>query len=249
MKKKTKLTPELLKEEIKKFKSLLEYSFYTGENDLKKPDDDLILGNVDEEDEAPNDLEPVDAAADSVAKDLDVDAPSDDNSEISGEIGDEPAPDATPEPAPAPAAEPAPAGDEVEVDVTSLVKGSEEAKQAANAASQNTGELLAKFNELEGRVAAMDKITKKIDTLEKEIIKRNPTPVEKLEMQSLNSFPYSLKLTDYWAEKEGAYDVTGQDKKKEYVLTKDDVDSGYSDKNIQQSFSAKENDFEEEDIN
>jgi hypothetical protein len=37
----------------------------------------------------------------------------------------------------------------------------------------------------------MDKITNKIENLEQEIIKRNPTEVEKLEMRSLNSFPYS----------------------------------------------------------
>ena len=254
--KKKKFNPELLKEELKKFKFLNEYSFYTGENDVKTSDDNLILGNnVDEaDDEAPKDLEPV-AAADDVASELGVDAPSDDanaggdDSEISGEIGDEtevaPEPEATPAPAPAPA------GDEVEVDVTSLVKGSEEAKDAANVASQNTAQLLAKFNELQGRVAAMDKITQKIDTLEKEIVKRNPTPVEKLEMQSLNSFPYSLKLTDYWKEKEGPYDVTNQgENKKEYVLTKDDVNNGYSDASVKQSFTVNpnENNFEEEDI-
>jgi hypothetical protein len=40
----------------------------------------------------------------------------------------------------------------------------------------------------------MDKITNKIENLEQEIIKRNPTEVEKLEMRSLNSFPYSQKI-------------------------------------------------------
>ncbi len=252
---KKKFNQELLNEELKKFKLISEYSFYTGENDLAKPKDNLILGDLDEADDTPDDLEPVDdieTATDDVAKDLGVD---DENGDMSGEIGDTSSDDVetAPEPEVAPLPEPeAPAGDEVEVDVTSLVKGSEDAKASADMASQNTQQLLQKFSELEGRVAAMDSITNKIEDLEKEIIKRSPTPVEKLEMRSLNSFPYSLKLTDYWAEKEGSYDVTGEKSKaKEYILTKDDVDSGYSDSQIKQSMNPNtddENSFEEEDI-
>ena len=60
----------------------------------------------------------------------------------------------------------------------------------------------------------------------------------------------SLKLTDYWAEKEGAYDVMGNDEKKEkvYTLTKDDVNSGFSDHSIKNSFNVDDNEFEEEEI-
>ncbi len=61
-------------------------------------------------------------------------------------------------------------------------------------------------------------------------------------------YPYSQKLTDYWADKEGSYDVMNNGaKKKEYILTKDDVDSGYSDSKIKQSFNVSP-DYEEEDI-
>lgn len=259
-----KLNPELLNEELKKFRLLSEYSFYTGENDLNKKDDNLLLGNVDEDDEKDKDLEPADntAATDSVANDLGVDTGSTDNTSddnMSGDLGDtddtNPTPEqqAEPEVAPEVAPEIAPesGSEDVEVDVTSLVKGSEEAKQAADAASQNTGQLLQKFSELEHRVASMDKLSVKIDTLEKEIVKRNPTPVEKLEMRSLNSFPYSLKLTDYWDEKEGNYNVKDQGDKKEYILTKDDVDNTYSDSQIKQSFAVKPDEnslYEEEEI-
>ncbi len=247
---KKKFNPELLKEELRKFRLLSEYSFYTGEDDSAKP--------IEEED----DLEPVgddSEAADSVAADLGVDGenPGETTGEIGSDdmenMGSEPLDGEVPpaEPA-APAPAPQPATDDVEVDVTSLVKGSEEAKQAADTASQNTSLLLKKFSELEHRVASMDSLSVKIDALEKEVVKRNPTPVEKLEMRSLSSFPYSLKLTDYWNEKEGPYDVTGEGaKKKEYVLTKNDVDHGYSDSQVKQSFNVKPEDinsFEEEDI-
>lgn len=250
--KKTKFDPILLKEELNKFRLLSEYSFYTGESETKyDQEDDLILGNVEEADETPNDLEPADTtdATDAVADDLGVESPGNDSGEeeTTGDIGDiedvETDIDTTePEPIEAPAE------DEVEVDVTALVKGSEEAKQSADNASQNTSQLLVKFSELESKVAVMDNITKKIDTLEKEIVKRNPTPVEKMEMRSLNSYPYSLKLTDYWAEKEGTHDAIGETGKKEYILTKDDVNGSYSDTSVRQSFDVSNNDFTEEDM-
>ena len=140
-----------------------------------------------------------------------------------------------------------PSGDDVEVDVTSLVKGSEEAKKSADMANKNTEMLLQKLTDLESRISVMDALSNKIEGLEQEIVKRNPTPVEKLEMRSLSSAPFNQKLTDYWADKEGQYDVMNK-QKKEYVLTKDDVDAGYSEANIKKSFSSQDSPYEEEDI-
>jgi hypothetical protein len=251
---KNKFNPELLKEELKRFKMLENYDFYTGEkSEVEYKDEALLLGTELEEaegDEAPDDLQPADAegngevdanAADAVAGELGVDAaPVDD-----APVGDMPEPEA------APIEEPAieePVDDSVEVDVTSLVQGSEDAKAAAEQASQNSEMLLNKLSDLEARIARMDSVSAKIEDLEKEIVKRNPTPVEKLEMRSLSSFPYSQKLTDYWADKEGAYDVMGNDKKEEYVLKQDDVDYDYSEPNIKKSFTVNTDEFEEEDI-
>jgi hypothetical protein len=257
---KKKFNPELLKEELKRFRLLNEYDFYQEKKELPEYKD-LILGDLDEADEAeaPDDLKPAEdaeAAANAIGDELGVNADAEGDaegdSEFGGEIDDTEVPQ-----------EPAddmsidieePADDSTEVDVTALVKGSEEAKQAAdnatNAANQNTQALMQKLDSLEAHVANMDRIGAKIEALEKEIIKRNPTPVEKLEMRSLDSYPYSQKLTDFWADKEGAYNVMGnkEPKKKEYVLTKDDIDSGYSDTNIKKSFSVTP-DYEEEDIN
>jgi len=249
--KKIKFNPSLLKEEQNRFKLLLEYDFYQEKKEIPEFKN-LILGDtMDEAEEAPADLEPEDnigAAADNVAADLGVETPADKEEVM--ELPDEtPADD---EEAPAddeesPADEPA--SDEVEIDVTSIVKGSEEAKKAADAATKNTEMLLQKLADLESRVANMTDITNKIEGLEQEIIKRNPTPVEKLEMRSLHSYPFSQKLSDYWADKEGMYDVMGTgNKPKEYILTKDDVDSTYSDSSIKQSFSIPENPYDDGDI-
>lgn len=265
--KKTKFNPELLKEELNRFKSINEYYFGMRE---RKDDDELILGGkpyIDEADEDP------DAAGDAIANDLGVTPPAGDAvAPVAPETdfgAEAPAGDAPIEPNPANAEDPAapaaevapevpmapiegpieePAADEVELDVTDLVDSTEDAKSAADEASKNTQLLMKKLEDLESRIASMDAVSGKIDALEKEIVKRNPTNVEKLEMQSLHSGPYTQKLTDYWADKHGAYDVMGNDKKEEYVLDKDSIDSDYSEGDIKQSFTVKPEDYEEEDI-
>lgn len=251
--KKNKFKPELLNEELKKFKLLSEYHFYPNENVTYGYDNKpIILGDVSEAEEENADTENADAEkeADAIASDLGLDQsqeePKDDTEQADDLATDAPEDDTTPE------AEPPAASDEIEVDVTSLVKGSEDAKAAADKATANTEILLQKLADLESRVATMDNITNKIEGLEKELIKRNPTPVEKLEMRSLSSFPYSQKLTDYWADKQGAYDVMGTGKEgeenKEYVLTQKDVDYDYSEPQIKQSFGVSPDDYEEEEI-
>jgi hypothetical protein len=236
---------------------LSEYDFYQEKKELPEYKD-LLLGDIDEEempdDAKPDNGKPDDAQANDDAKDVGADLGVDGDATDDGEtVGDIPEPDSDPtaEPTPEPAPAPEPESDDVEVDVTSLVKGSEEAKHAADIASHNSEMIMQQLKNLEARVASMDKVSDKIEDLEKEIIKRNPTPVEKLEMRSLSSYPYSQKLTDYWADKEGAYDVMNKDNdKKEYVLTKDDVDADYSDSNIKKSFTInpEQKDYEEEDI-
>jgi hypothetical protein len=260
--KKTKFNPELLKEELNRFKSINEYSFGMRERNFN--DDELILGNsyLDEADEEvegadaiANDLgvTPPDAGADAGTPPTPPSEPTEPMADPMGEPNpanaEEPAPEAGMEPPVAPEAPiEEPAGDEVELDVTDLVDSTDEAKSSADKASKNTQLLMKKLEDLESRIASMDAVSGKIEALEKEIVKRNPTNVEKLEMQSLHSGPYTQKLSDYWADKHGAYDVMGNDKPKEYVLDKDTVNSDYSETDIKQSFAVKPDEYEEEDI-
>ena len=238
--KKTKFNPQLLKEEAKKFKLLSEYDFYQEEKEAPEYEKPLLLGNDLEEAEGEDAAEePASDEVGNIAAELGVEEPA--------QGAEEPAAEPTEEPAPVEEPIEEPASDEIEVDVTSLVQGSEEAKQSADRASQNSEMLLQKLDALEAKLNTMDSVGAKIDELEKEIVKRNPTPVEKLEMRSLNSFPYTQKLTDYWADKEGQYDVMGTDKE-EYTLTQNDVDYAYSEPEIKKSFSVSPDDFEEEDI-
>jgi hypothetical protein len=259
-----KINQKLLNEELKKFRLLSEYSFYTEE---PKAEDDLILGsNLGEADEVPGDEEPTDdsktaeAGAETGAEaDAGADAGSDagsdagtDDSNMFGtddaETDDAGTDDAGTDDAGTDDAGTDDAGgeEEVDIDVTQLVKSGEDAKKSADLSFLKTTELLTKFNDLEQRVAAMDSIASKIDTLEKEIVKRNPTPVEKLEMRSMDSFPYNIKLTDYWKDVDG-YDATGEQQPKEYILKKDDVDTGMVDTSIKKTFDVPE-DYEEEEV-
>lgn len=235
---KKNINKQLLNEELKRFKLLLEYDFYQEEKEEDK--DNIILGSVAEQDEEPElgseatPEQPTDAQADAGAEqpvDMGMEQPVD----MGADMGME---------------QPADMGggeEDVEIDVTELVKGSEEAKRSAEEATRNTETLISKLADLESRLAKMDSITNKIDDLEREMIKRNPTPVEKLELRSLSSFPYNQKLTDFWGQKHDGYEVTSDDKK-EYTLTTDDIDYAYSDNNVRQSFSVDDNSYEEEDI-
>lgn len=256
--KKNKFNPELLKEELNRFKLLENYDFYHEEKTAPEYEKPLLTGGIDEEDEI-EDVE-VDASREAPAPDSenngDVDSAGDDIANdlgVGGEdepIGDMPEPEAEEVPIEEPAA---PAEDEIEIDVTSLVKSTDDAKmaaeQAAQMASQNSEAILHQLADLEARLARMSVMNDKIDNLEHEIIKRNPTPVEKLEMRSFDSYPYNQKLTDYWADKEGPYDVMNQEpKKKEYILTKQDIDHNYSEPEIKKSFDVTNDEYEEEDI-
>jgi hypothetical protein len=199
------------------------------ELDMEEPSDEeapeVDLGFGDEE--APEDeLDMEEPSGDEV--ELDMEEPSGDEVELDMEE---------------------PSGDEVELDVTELVKGSEEAKVSADAANEKIDQLMSMVGNLEGQLQSMEAISDKIESLEGELEKRAPTPEEKIEMRSLDSYPYNLKLTDFWGSQEGKYDIMdkeGEEEPKEYLLTKDDVDSDYSE--VDMKTSLDDNDYIEDEI-
>jgi hypothetical protein len=232
----------LLNEDLKRFRLLMEYDFYIGEDDNEEGD--LLFDDEPQGDEAPEGDAPEDGGG--------FDAPE-------GEEGGEfPEGEVDPDtefgeelPAPEPMGDemggeelpPEPMEDEVELDITQLVQGTDAAKQSADQANQQISGLMAKFDELAQSLDKMDAINAKIDDIEHEIETRNPTPEEQLEMRSLDSFPYNLKLTDYWSEKEGHYDAMGENDQKEgedseFVLTQDEVDQDYNAIEVKDSFGS-----------
>ena len=68
----------------------------------------------------------------------------------------------------------------------------------------------------------MDGLMTKLNDIEAKVEKyRVKTPEEKLMLRSLDSYPYSQKLTDFFDDKKPEMEETG---KNEYILTSDDVE-------------------------
>jgi hypothetical protein len=223
---------ELLKEELKRFNSIMEYTFNLGEKE------ELLFDSLDEQEEEVTDE--VDALPEEPA----MEEPEMEEMPAMDDLGEDPFGGDAPvedEMAEEPAMEEMPSEEgEVEVDVTDIVDKTEEAKEEASQASSKIDDLLGKFSELEEKLTGMDQIITKMDELEQEVKDRNPSPTEKLSMRSMDSFPYTVKLTDFWNDKEG-YDATGEeDEEQEYTLTKQDIDDDYSEVDIRGSFNPKD---------
>jgi hypothetical protein len=234
----------LLSEDLKRYRQLLEYTFYVPEeDDPKDVNGDLLLDDMLTEQDPPAEEEdpfvdteetpegeeiPTDTEVDEIdtlgdTEDITV---TDEEGEIDPfgdtEVEDEFATE-----------EPLGGEDTVEVDVTDIVDKTEETKTSVEGVSTKMDDLMSKLSELESQVSGMDNVINKIDELEKEIERRNPTPVERLEMRSMDSFPYSVKLTDFWKDREG-YEAT-EEKEEEFTLTQSDVDN-FDEKEIRSSF-------------
>jgi hypothetical protein len=237
---------KLLNEEIKRFNMLNEYSFYVPEGDDPVGDvDDLLLSEEDPED----DLEGLEGELD--AEGGDVADPEMEGEPADDMGGEEPAMDEPMDDMGGEELSVEPEEEEVELDVTELVASADEAKASADSANQKVDQLLGMVGKLEAQLDGVNAIGAKIDNLENELEKRAPTPEEKIEMRSLDSYPYNLKLTDFWKTQEGKYDVLGTDEEEgtpeEYTLTADDVDSDYSESSVRTSLDDM-GEYEEEDI-
>ena len=119
-----------------------------------------------------------------------------------------------------------------ELDITDLVTTQKDmsAKQ-----EEYMDSMMDRLNDLTSKLSDMDKILVKINSLEDKVEKyRQKSPEEKLQLRSLDSYPYNQKLTDFFMDKGPDMEKTG---KNEYVLTSDEVES-YSDRDIKDSFDA-----------
>jgi len=227
----------LLEEALKRHKMLMEYEFY-----VPMAEDEVVEGIEleEQEEELPEepveDLGDIEAEMEALADDPMADAGGEEELPIEepmADIGGEELP--IEEPIEDPMAEPA--GDEIEVDVTALVDTAEEAKEEV---VNKMEDLMGKLSDLESKVGGMDQVISKITSLEDEIKQRNPTPIEKLELRSLDSYPYNVKLTDFWSDK-GMLDTDVEVEEPELTLTMDDVKADYDEVNIAKSFDDDEN--------
>lgn len=153
-------------------------------------------------------------------------------------------------PDPATAAGPVPPAEEgtEEIDVTDLVDltksikadlDSHKTNQDASVAKMD--DLFTKLDDLEQKLAVMDQLVGKIDQLGSRVEQMKPeTPQEKLEMRSLDSYPFNEKPQEFFAHKQAEMQQSG---KNEYVLTKDEVKNYPQD--IKTTFNPNDNEEDE----
>jgi hypothetical protein len=105
-----------------------------------------------------------------------------------------------------------------ELDITDLVTSQKNVEQKQEEYFKN---LFSQLDGLQTKLSEMDGIVTKLNDIEAKIEKyREKTPQEKLELRSLDSGPYTQKLTDFFADKEEDMEKSG---KNEYILTSDEV--------------------------
>ena len=105
-----------------------------------------------------------------------------------------------------------------EVEVTDLVDSQKNIEKKQEEYFDN---LFGQISKLEAKLAEMDQIVNKLNTLENKIEKyREKSPQEKLELRTYDSYPFNQKLSDFFTDKKAEMELTG---KRDYVLTPDDV--------------------------
>jgi hypothetical protein len=117
-----------------------------------------------------------------------------------------------------------------ELDITELVTTQ---KDMQSKQEEYMNSMMSKLNDLEGKLAQMDSIFEKINSIEDKVEKYRPKSAEeKMELRSLDSGPYSQKLSDFFAEKEPQMQQQGRE---QYILTPDDVEN-YDKMSVRKSF-------------
>jgi len=128
--------------------------------------------------------------------------------------------------------EPADDGETIDID------GLTQAEEKLNVKQNRIGRDLSKVDNrittlidtINNLLTKVDSNNSEIESLKAEFEKRNPTQTEKLNLRSLDSYPFNVKPNEYWAEKakEGGYEAYADNDEpttKEYVITNDDVDN------------------------
>jgi hypothetical protein len=165
-------------------------------------------------------------------------------------------PIAEPMPTETPVAEPMPEAPvetndsgEVEVDVSDIVSGvqkTETGVQNVETKIDSIGSEVSEYIEklMKSNETLMNKVGELEQNMKKEMAKRNPTPQEKLMLQSLHSFPYTQRLTDFWddGDSSGGYSRRTQEQPEEdkaptvYNLTQKEIDDTYNTVDIRKTF-------------
>lgn len=242
-----------LMESQKKFKKLYEYTFIT--DDLNEDDDNPSDDMMNMPDNPPTQETPAQAQQDQDAMpDMGQDMNQGGEEEVTG-IEDVPQSDeANPE-----TSQLGDTLDEPEEDVEEIDMEEDEEVVDVDDLTSSQEETEIKVGEVDKKISLLinlidkfeDAITQndaKIEDLKKEFELRNPTEVEKLNMRSQDSLPFTVSPKDYWEDKsknsnynvEFNNSVSPNEEEKEYVIRKGDITNISDTKGISNSFSDDE---------
>ncbi len=234
---------------LKKFDFITDYKYY-GRPKLNEDELDDPLGLTDQ----PSDNsaeQPADATQGQPAGDTQQQLPVQSGGDSTdNETGDAPSTSDVQEP-------PAPKDDsEIEVDMTQLVLKQQETATAVQDLLQKIDSLIKTNGNIKTDVAQQlqsfeQKNKETAEKLKQEIQMRTPTPLEKLELRSMSSFPYNIKLSDYWTPAEGdkyKYSIANakpemnnnqtnvEKTPQEFVLKQSEIMRGYDENYVKNSF-------------
>ena len=133
--------------------------------------------------------------------------------------------------------------DEV-IDVDDLTDAQEKVNTKVNHVGRNLEDVNDKINKLMGYLNKMETMinqnNEKIESFKAEFEKRNPTQTEKLNLRSLDSYPFNVNPKEYWENKNrqdgySTYYDNNEPTTKQYKITNNDVDN-FNERNIANSF-------------
>jgi hypothetical protein len=135
-----------------------------------------------------------------------------------------------------------------EIDITDLVnmtksikKDVDDSKSEHIGVTEKMDSVFSKLTDLEQKLAQMDMVMDKIDRLDSKIdTMKEKTPEQKLELRSLDSYPFNQNPQEFFSQKQGEMKASGKD---DYILTKQDVND-YSMDMIKNSFNSEEQEDE-----
>ena len=140
--------------------------------------------------------------------------------------------------------------DETVIDVDDITNAQEKMNDKVNVVGQDLGKVDSKIEALLQSLSKMETMinnnNQEIANFKAEFEKRNPTQTEKLNLRSLDSYPFNVNPKDYWAQK-GAdpnsnysgFSNNGEPTTQEYVITNSDVDD-FSEREMENSFDIED---------
>ena len=150
------------------------------------------------------------------------------------------------------------AGEEDEViDVDDITNAQEKMNTKVNHVGNELGDVRDKITSMLSSISNLEQMinnnNQEIIKFKQEFEKRNPTQTEKLNLRSLDSYPFNVSPSDYWKEKGlnpnsnySAYGDNEEPTTDEYEITNNDVDD-FSEREMEKSFDI--DDEWKQDIN